>query len=196
MSDYKTMLAEKLMNEYGISKQQAQSKTVDAFAEMLKDTSDFYQAYKESGIDTVVNDMNEKLKNMNDLYKSLIDKFQSIEMKLRRMDDISTKLEKLLDDTKDFKNGIEELSGRPKDAVVMYKEILKATKSVFPDTYGFEKDAIKASSYISFATMSGNESDNFILKDDDSKSESGTETVKKRTAQPVSFEKMMKGKKK
>ena len=46
MSDYKTMLAEKLMNEYGISKQQAQSKTVDAFAEMLKDTSDFYQAYK------------------------------------------------------------------------------------------------------------------------------------------------------
>lgn len=174
MSDYKTMLAEKLMNEYGISKQQAQSKTVDAFAEMLKDTSDFYQAYKESGIDTVVNDMNEKLQKMNDLYKSLIDKFQSIEMKLRRMDDISAKLEKLLDDTKDFKNGIEELSGRPKDAVVMYKEILKATKSVFPNTYGFEKDAIKASSYISFATMSLNESDNFILKDDEYKSESGT----------------------
>lgn len=176
MSDYKTMLAENLMNEYGISKQQAQSKTVEAFAEMLKDKSDFYQAYKDSGIDTVVDDMSN-----NDL----LDKFQSIEIKLRRMDDISAKSEKLLDDTKYFKNGIEELSGRPKEAVIMYKEILKATKSVFPDTYGFEKDAIKASSYISFATMSGNESNNFILKDDEYKSESGTETVKKRTADDI-----------
>lgn len=185
MSDYKTMLAEKLMNEYGISKQQAQSKTVEAFAEMLKDKSDFYQAYKDSGIDTVVDDMSKRLKYMNGIYNDLLDKFQSIEIKLRRMDDISAKLEKLLDDTKYFKNGIEELSGRPKEAVIMYKEILKATKSVFPDTYGFEKDAIKASSYISFATMSGNESNNFILKDDEYKSESGTETVKKRTADDI-----------
>lgn len=185
MSDYKTMLSEKLMNEYGITKQQAQSKTVEAFAEMLKDKSDFYQAYKDSGIDTVVDDMSKRLKYMNGIYNDLLDKFQSIEIKLRRMDDISAKLEKLLDDTKDFKNGIEELSGRPKDAVIMYKEILKATKSVFPDTYGFEKDAIKASSYISFATMSGNESDNFILKDDEYKSESGTATAKKMTSDDI-----------
>ena len=75
------------------------------FAEFLKDNSDFYQAYKQSGIDTVVDDMSKRLKYMNNLYNDLIDKFESIENKLRRMDDISGKLEKLIDDTKDFKSG-------------------------------------------------------------------------------------------
>lgn len=165
MSDYITLIKEKMMNEYGLTKQQVNSKVVECFAQFLKDNSDFYQAYKQSGIDTVVDDMSKRLKYMNNLYNDLLCKFESIENKLKRMDDISEKLEKLLDDTKDFKTGTQELSERSKDAVIMYKEILKATKSVFPNTYGYEKDAIKASSYVSYAALSGNKIDELLMSE-------------------------------
>lgn len=192
MSDYTTLIKEKLMNEYGLTKQQVNSKTVDCFAEFLKDNSDFYQAYKESGIDTVVDDMSKRLKYMNNLYNDLLCKFESIENKLRRMDDISEKLEKLLDDTKDFKTGTEELSERSKDAVIMYKEILKATKSVFPNTYGYEKDAIKASSYVSYAALSGNKIDELLMQES---SGSNDDEIKKKD-NAISYEDLIKTKRK